>query len=272
MSHVETHACSKHRSRSSGRKCTRSAFARQAADRAVRAGPTAINFALAEHELTSRREVCRTADLCDRLEALLTDEGLMSKSSQCQRVHPAAAELRRQRVTLARLIAVLRIPADTSDGRTQARPLRGIYAGERRMRRRERAPEHHGAPGPPDRPPAAGVATPGTVGLVRRTVSRDPVAAGQGRPRPGMTYRVEVAPAAIRQLRKLDPSARRRVQAAIELLAEQPRPSGARKLVGGDGEWRVRTGDYRVVYEIRDDVLLVLVAAIGHRRDIYRRP
>jgi mRNA interferase RelE/StbE len=86
-----------------------------------------------------------------------------------------------------------------------------------------------------------------------------------------MTYRVEVAPAAVRQLRKLDPPARRRVQAAIELLKEEPRPSGAKKLVGGDGEWRVRTGGYRVVYEIRDSVLLILVVAVGHRRDIYRR-
>ena len=84
-----------------------------------------------------------------------------------------------------------------------------------------------------------------------------------------MTYRVQVAPAAVRQLRKLDPSARRRLLAAIELLAGQPRPAGAKKLVGGDGEWRVRTGDYRVVYEIRDDVLLVV--AVGHRRDIYQR-
>ncbi len=86
-----------------------------------------------------------------------------------------------------------------------------------------------------------------------------------------MTYRIEVAPTAVRQLRKLDPVARRRVQAAIELLAEEPRPSGARKLAGGEGEWRVRTGDYRIVYEIRDNVLLVLVVAVGHRRDIYRR-
>ena len=86
-----------------------------------------------------------------------------------------------------------------------------------------------------------------------------------------MTYRIEVAPGAIRQLRKLEPSARRRVQAAIELLADQPRPSGAKRLVGGNGEWRVRTGDYRVVYEVRDDVLLVLVVAIGHRREIYQR-
>lgn len=86
-----------------------------------------------------------------------------------------------------------------------------------------------------------------------------------------MTYRVEVAPAAVRQLRTLDAVARRRIRAAIELLAEQPRPSGAKKLVGGKGEWRVRTGDYRIVYEIHDDVLLVLVVTVGHRRDIYRR-
>jgi mRNA interferase RelE/StbE len=86
-----------------------------------------------------------------------------------------------------------------------------------------------------------------------------------------MTYRIEVAPAAVRQLRKLDPAARRRIQAALELLGEQPRPTGAKKLVGGDSEWRVRTGDYRIIYEIHDEVLLVLVVAVGHRRDIYRR-
>lgn len=86
-----------------------------------------------------------------------------------------------------------------------------------------------------------------------------------------MTYAIEVARAAARQLGKLDPPVRRRIQAAVELLAEEPRPPGATKLVGGDGEWRVRTGDYRIVYEIHDDVLLVLVVALGHRRDISTR-
>lgn len=86
-----------------------------------------------------------------------------------------------------------------------------------------------------------------------------------------MPCRVEVAPTAVRQLRKLDPPARRRVQAAVELLAQEPRPPGATKLVGGDGAWRVRTGDYRIIYELNDGVLLVLVLAIGHRRDVYRR-
>ena len=86
-----------------------------------------------------------------------------------------------------------------------------------------------------------------------------------------MTYRIEVSPSAARQLRKLDAAARRRIQAAVELLAQEPRPSGAKKFIGGDGEWRVRTGDYRIVYEINDGVLVVLVLAVGHRREIYRR-
>jgi mRNA interferase RelE/StbE len=86
-----------------------------------------------------------------------------------------------------------------------------------------------------------------------------------------MTQRIQVAPAAARHLRKLDAAARRGVRAAIELLAEEPRPSGAKKLVGGSGERRVRTGDDRIVFEIHDDVLLILVVAVGHRRDIYLR-
>lgn len=86
-----------------------------------------------------------------------------------------------------------------------------------------------------------------------------------------MSYRIEVAPSAVRQLRQLDRVAQRRVQAAIELVASEPRPNGAKKLIGGDGEWRVRTGDYRIVYELHDHVLLVLVVAVGHRRDIYER-
>jgi mRNA interferase RelE/StbE len=85
-----------------------------------------------------------------------------------------------------------------------------------------------------------------------------------------MTYRVTLAPAAARQLRKFDPPVRRRIQATLELLAENPRPPAATQLVGGSGEWRVRTGNYRVVYEIEDEVLLVLVLAVGHRREVYR--
>lgn len=86
-----------------------------------------------------------------------------------------------------------------------------------------------------------------------------------------MIYEVSLTPAAARQLRKFDPQVRRRVQAAIELLATEPRPPAATQLVGGNGEWRVRTGDYRIVYEIVDERLLVLVLTVGHRREIYQR-
>ena len=86
-----------------------------------------------------------------------------------------------------------------------------------------------------------------------------------------MTYEVALAPAAARQLRKFDPQVRRRLQAAIELLATEPRPPAATRLVGGAGEWRVRTGDYRIVYEIEEERLLVLVLSAGHRREIYQR-
>lgn len=85
-----------------------------------------------------------------------------------------------------------------------------------------------------------------------------------------MSYAVQLAPSALRQLRKLPPDARRRIQAAIELLAETPRPPAAKKLSGSSGDWRVRTGEYRIIYEIRDAQLIVLVLAMGHRRDIYK--
>lgn len=84
-----------------------------------------------------------------------------------------------------------------------------------------------------------------------------------------MKFSVQITPAAERQLRTFDPQARRRIQAAIDLLASNPRPPKATQLVGGAGEWRVRTGDYRISYEIHDDQLVVLVLRVGHRRDIY---
>jgi mRNA interferase RelE/StbE len=85
-----------------------------------------------------------------------------------------------------------------------------------------------------------------------------------------VSYAVRVSPAAARQIRKLDPPIRRKMQAVIELLADNPRPPAATQLVCGQGEWRVRVGDYRIVYEIRDAELVVLVLRLGHRREIYR--
>lgn len=83
-------------------------------------------------------------------------------------------------------------------------------------------------------------------------------------------YRIELRPAAVRALRELDPPVARRLQAAIALLAEDPRPPASRQLRGLPA-WRVRVGDYRVIYTIEDDVLLVVVVTLGHRRDVYDR-
>jgi mRNA interferase RelE/StbE len=83
-------------------------------------------------------------------------------------------------------------------------------------------------------------------------------------------YKIELRPAAARALRKLDPQVARRVQATIALLAEDPRPPASRPLRGRPA-WRVRVGDYRVIYTIEDDVLLIVVVTLGHRRDVYER-
>lgn len=73
-----------------------------------------------------------------------------------------------------------------------------------------------------------------------------------------MTYRIEMRPAALRALKKIDKPDQRRIQAAILLLGSDPRPPGAQKLVNRDA-WRVRVRDYRIIYQIRDRTLLVVV-------------
>ncbi|MEJ7797822.1 MAG: type II toxin-antitoxin system RelE/ParE family toxin [Solirubrobacteraceae bacterium] len=83
-------------------------------------------------------------------------------------------------------------------------------------------------------------------------------------------YRIEMRPAAVRALRKLDPQMRRRIQGAIALLGEDPRPPAVRALHGRPG-LRVRVGNYRIIYTVADDVLLVVVVTLGHRRDVYDR-
>ncbi len=81
-------------------------------------------------------------------------------------------------------------------------------------------------------------------------------------------YRIEFRPAAVRALGKLDPPVAERIRKALLLLAVDPRPPAARPLRGRDA-WRLRVGQWRVVYAIEDDRLVVLVVAVGHRRDVY---
>ena len=82
-------------------------------------------------------------------------------------------------------------------------------------------------------------------------------------------YRIEFRPAALRELRKIDWSMQPRIHGAISLLAIDPRPPASRPLRGRDG-YRLRVGDYRIIYTIDDAVLLIVVVSIGHRRDVYR--
>lgn len=62
----------------------------------------------------------------------------------------------------------------------------------------------------------------------------------------------------------------RRIVKRIEILAVEPRPFGAKKLSGEENLYRIRSGDYRIIYQIQDKILLVLVVKIGHRREVYR--
>jgi mRNA interferase RelE/StbE len=84
-----------------------------------------------------------------------------------------------------------------------------------------------------------------------------------------MTYRIEISRRAAKEVTSLDKPLRRKILGAIDALSGNPRPGGCRKLAGQDA-WRIRIGDYRVIYEIHDQVLLVLVIDIGHRLEIYR--
>jgi mRNA interferase RelE/StbE len=87
-----------------------------------------------------------------------------------------------------------------------------------------------------------------------------------------MTYTIEISTSAAKGLTKLQKANRLRLVGAIELLSVDPRPPGARMLRGGEhGRWRVRVGDYRIVYAIEDDRLLVLVLRVAHRREVYDR-
>ena len=83
-------------------------------------------------------------------------------------------------------------------------------------------------------------------------------------------YTVQFTSHALRALRRLERRDQLRVAGAVELLAENPRPPACTALVGMDGVYRVRAGDHRIVYEVRDSALLVLVIRVGHRREVYR--
>ncbi len=86
-----------------------------------------------------------------------------------------------------------------------------------------------------------------------------------------MPYRVEVKKSAVKEIAALPKRDQRRVVRAIDALSDEPRPEGVRKLTGAEDAYRIRVGDYRIIYQIVDEVLTVLVIRVAHRKDAYRR-
>ncbi|MBI3761513.1 MAG: type II toxin-antitoxin system RelE/ParE family toxin [Chloroflexi bacterium] len=85
-----------------------------------------------------------------------------------------------------------------------------------------------------------------------------------------MAYTVVLTPAAERERRKLPANVRTRINQALLELEANPRPSGTSKLSGAKERWRIRVGDYRIIFTIDDDAKRVTVIRIAHRRDVYR--
>jgi mRNA interferase RelE/StbE len=85
-----------------------------------------------------------------------------------------------------------------------------------------------------------------------------------------MAYVVAFKPSADKALRKLPSKVQERIALATKELRDDPRPRGCKKLKGEDNLWRIRVGDYRVVYTIKDDQLIVLVVRVAHRKDVYQ--
>jgi mRNA interferase RelE/StbE len=85
-----------------------------------------------------------------------------------------------------------------------------------------------------------------------------------------MAYAIEFVPSARRELRKLPREVQLKLNERIDSLSSDPRPRGSKKLKGSDELWRVRVSDYRIVYEVRDKILVVLVVRVAHRREVYR--
>lgn len=86
-----------------------------------------------------------------------------------------------------------------------------------------------------------------------------------------MTYQIEISRGALKQLKKLSADIREKIEVKIQSLADEPRPDGVVKLKDTENGYRIRVGNYRILYQIQDDVLVVTVVKIGHRREVYRQ-
>lgn len=85
-----------------------------------------------------------------------------------------------------------------------------------------------------------------------------------------MPYEITILARAVKELAKIRGDDYERIKTAVYSLAENPRPHGCKRLSGRNG-WRIRLGDYRIIYEIQKRQLTILVVHIGHRREVYRQ-
>lgn len=83
-------------------------------------------------------------------------------------------------------------------------------------------------------------------------------------------YQIEITKTAEKQLKSLPLEYKIKLTKSINLLAVEPRPHGSKKLTGYENSYRIRVGNYRIIYDIKDKVLTILILKIGHRKDIYR--
>jgi mRNA interferase RelE/StbE len=85
-----------------------------------------------------------------------------------------------------------------------------------------------------------------------------------------MSYKIELKPSAIRSLSKIPRDDQRAIRARIDALANDPLPPNVKKLKGEENLYRIRAGDYRIIYQVHKKILLVLVLAVGQRKEVYR--
>lgn len=85
-----------------------------------------------------------------------------------------------------------------------------------------------------------------------------------------MSYKIKLKPSAIRTLAKIPKDDQKAIRLRIDSLANTPFPPNVKKLEGEEDLYRVRTGDYRIIYQIHKKILLIIVLAIGHRKEVYR--
>ncbi len=86
-----------------------------------------------------------------------------------------------------------------------------------------------------------------------------------------MSYTIEFSPRAARQFKDLPKQVQVRLKTKIDALSENPRPRGVEKLKGEDDLYRIRVGDFRVIYQVKDNALIVLIVKIGDRKEVYQR-